>query len=1593
MQDLCTYDRPLYLLGTFFKNAGYDFDQDKVKFSDWNEISDLSEDKELANVRPVPFTPIFVDALSEDSVTLPRFWGSDQYGRLCNVSYLSEAESIPQVLLRHNSPITTIDNNQSYEMLFPPTNLIGQLAQSSSSVTEIKESVKSLYTKMNPALNKPRLFKPSKISVKQLAKPYTQEFGVLLSQEEENYNQWYAEIQSSGVEFIEGFVVPSVNTISIVFSSDIYIGAEVSLIKYCSTLGDQQETSEVVLERGIVSQPSYNDENRESQAYKNTMPSVVFNLPSVIEPSNSGSSTEDNHIVLGDGFYGLRVQFFVKDYLKANERLQNEVPEVIKSGRLRFERNKSSEVTGVADQDCYTYELNEKVTFKSISGYGKLAIVCGDMISLEECLFYQYPQALPSNYSELMTKTGKSVPLSGAGINTLGLASAIKKNAESLGEGFLMGGNPFSENLKATMFSVAKGIWSDIEKQKLPDLMTSSVALAFGFSAFKESRKELTKAIRFADKGLDFNQAAALAFRKSGMNISFIKRELDVIKASLITGTFSENSTRLARSWFNGSVMEKMNRAFPILESGSSLVDLYDLVQKENELEKKSLEAKEDFDAVSQSYLQSISVIKAYQEWAQALDDAKNVINGSNGEEIAHIVEDSQGLAIHINFKFNEWQHGNEHGKLRTDIKQVCHNLSQLMLDNPSYKVSIEGHAGRIGSSDANDLVAANRAKTVTNAITSIDSSLEERVYTSSYGNTQPLTADSTKSDMSQTGDSAPAALDRRVEVRLIIPNYQVVLPPSRSGMVELEKARQLKQALDVGLDDTQKAQVAAVLTTLSGFAMFTPLAPLAAGILYLRSGAELADCALSVLDELITEKAYSDFKGRYQNIDQLNQLGKIHIRVLQQYRDLEVTIERSEIKTRDEVESHLKNKETVKELQKRFLLRALALNGLVELLARISLWNPNVSKLQGLLEEYRVKDYIDVYVINDNWEAPLSSYNTMAQNWIQRVRDDKSGASAARAFAQSWKNEHSPQLSPLLKRARIQGEFNKGFPVQARLYQGDADNGFSDFVKMFDNNVESVKSSDIGFSRLLVDSKGDGVSWKPLDEWISPNKTNRITPFTRVKVQIVLSSNASKSKKKIFKTTLQYCCERSLWDFKGPSFEVLMAPRKANDLTLCGSNDKLKSYFDQHAIEEHLTCVEFEPTYWFGEYEIPGLKPLYSDYELQDFDKWKQSGEARSMQYYFTADGSTLSLAGTDERLTMFNYGVDDNNTYGKQCHLNSDGEVEVDGLPLVLYDGLANRQVVINEYDLLIEEFVKSASAKKSEGIAPYLKGDVSSFSAVSKGSGFEWFDDKAPKSSVLDWSNDKPVTIYVALLSEGGEKETYRRMMGESYQVPMRLSLSIEEQESMFSKDTTEGPSFFGTLLEVGEYTYKKEVPSPYAKVEIKEVNFTDTNTELASGLGSFVKEFQAKVNAEPNRYLDPFSDRRTLHIVKFELRYTSPTGRRVPTLRPFGPILDKKKAVFLPVHIAVSSLSQMGLAPDIGIYPLKQAQKLFVQGGQEYNTKGMPWMEIERDVSRMNDSAFLYWQKELANNSTKRKEWIEDWITKEPMNVAAPLPKTV
>ena len=173
-------------------------------------------------------------------------------------------------------------------------------------------------------------------------------------------------------------------------------------------------------------------------------------------------------------------------------------------------------------------------------------------------------------------------------------------------------------------------------------------------------------------------------------------------------------------------------------------------------------------------------------------------------------------------------------------------------------------------------------------------------------------------------------------------------------------------------------------------------------------------------------------------------------------------------------------------------------------------------------------------------------------------------------------------------------------------------------------------------------------------------------------------------------------------------------------------SDKELTSYYTQQLGDNYaadkdekqtLTAVEFEPTYWFGEYEIPGLKPLFSGYsQWESFDSWKKDDKYKELSYFFKLNnnllildtsieipsskgiemqtigsmGDTLSKIKQMENIAShIKYGIDDNNTYGLQCH--SDGTVDASTKPLYLFDGLGNQSAVINEADLLVESFVK--------------------------------------------------------------------------------------------------------------------------------------------------------------------------------------------------------------------------------------------------------------------------------------------------------------
>ncbi|WP_375320731.1 OmpA family protein [Aliivibrio logei] len=1600
MSALKTYDHGIYLLGAYFDKT--EDEQGNELDRTWHQSSDVTE-TDLSNVRPIPFTPVLINDAEQ-----PVLWGTNKDGLLCQLGYFDE-DAVPktvarkQTFLRHKAPLTVneLSESESYPLTFPPLNVIGQLAEKHTSVKSLNDALTDIYSnKLKLKNKKPIEFTISKIKVSQLAEPYKKP----LTDEQNDYNAWYEKIIKSGVTEIQGIITPVFHSVGVVFSSDLYVGAEVSLIQVKSKQ-DSSGKAEKVLATSFVTKPDPSDDKTNNpDDYKKITPSVVFNFdPTLID----------------DGYFLLRTSFWVKDYLDKQKEILEEgieatFPDSVKQGQLKFKANDTRPGTDFT-QDVYTYELHEKVTFKPISGFGKLAMVCGDLISLEECLIYQYPTALPS-YSDFMTQQGNTVALKGTGVATLGVASAVQKTAQSYAQGFATKGIGVFGDLSSQQIatSVAKNIWGKLTVEGvLPEPLTAGASFLFGLQSVKEARDAFTDAVKLTERVQRFNLTAPQTFgrmvRNGFANKTFMQNALKEMKENFQERGTSVSTRNLAASWFEGSAYKKLAKGLPIIDSIGSMYDFYQLVDKQGELEKQSTKEQENFDGATTDYLQKIVMVKAEADWAKQLSDATKVLNNDGKEQIARIITQGSRAIIHINFKFNSSELPNTGTTLRSDIDKVCEKIAELLKTHPDYRIQIDGHAGRIGSDKANKTIAEDRAKQVEQAIldkAKEDNTLPERIITLSHGNTQPISAGNAKVAMSETGDDSALAEDRRVEISLLPPTYSLALPPSRTGMIDLEKVRQAKQAIDVGLDNNQKEQISAVFNSLMGVAMLTPIAPVAAGVLLIKEGATIADSGLSFLDSILTEGAYKDFKTKYKNVNELNQLGKIHIEVLQQYRGFKVKIEQ-QLTKKEEVEAFLKANKTSEELQKRFLLRALALNGLIELFARISLGSSSNSDYKKELISDRVQDYIETYILNDNWEAPQSSYNTMAQNWLNRVRDDKTGASQARSFFVEYANKNQKATldeatKHLVKRAKIQGTFNTGFPVQTSLYMDDKENGFVDFAKLFDNTAQDVKSDDIGFSRLLVlNDRDDDKSWMPYSKWKEEGKTKRITPFTRVKLQVVLTKDASEDAKKFFKATLSYGCDRGWLDVDGPQYQVLLSAKEVSDLTVCGPSDKeLTSYYTQQLGDDYaadkdekqtLTAVEFEPTYWFGEYEIPGLKPLFSGYWYENFDTWKQDGKYKALSYFFKLNQHKVSIEKLDVGGVLYDmsnihYGIDDNNTYGS---------VDASTKPLYLFDGLGNKSAVINEADLLVESFVKANESSKGAGKKPYIEGNITSVAALNIGNKFEWFDKQKPISSQqFDWSKEQPASIYVALLADKDNREDYKSIGFNLDKITMQLKLSIEEQNStsLFIKDNAKGPSYFNSLHHVMDISYKVDIDRrtelfTYSNIKSKVVEL-NIKSENQSELLNFASLVVEQVKQTPDFVLNQTAlASKKLYIMKFDLDYISPTGRKVKGLRPFGPILDDKNDEIYSSELRLLGLYQEGIDKGESKYFSGSPLAITLPKSESFYEEGLPWTQEGDKSASLDISAQAKW-KELDKDKEKQKKWLKDWIKDKAETRSAP-----
>ncbi|MCE3228829.1 MAG: OmpA/MotB domain protein [Bacteroidetes bacterium] len=105
-------------------------------------------------------------------------------------------------------------------------------------------------------------------------------------------------------------------------------------------------------------------------------------------------------------------------------------------------------------------------------------------------------------------------------------------------------------------------------------------------------------------------------------------------------------------------------------------------------------------------------------------------------------------IALYINFETGK-------ADIKSESQKTVDQIAQMMKDNPTLKVSIEGHTDNAGNAAANQTLSDNRAKSVMNAVTAkgID---KARMTSKGWGQTKPL---------ADNGTEDGKAKNRRVEI------------------------------------------------------------------------------------------------------------------------------------------------------------------------------------------------------------------------------------------------------------------------------------------------------------------------------------------------------------------------------------------------------------------------------------------------------------------------------------------------------------------------------------------------------------------------------------------------------------------------------------------------------------------------------------------------------------------------------------------------------------------------------------------------------------------------------------------------------------
>lgn len=1568
-----TYDDEIYLFGALFH--GYDTDEGLI--FDWHTKSDLTQVDELAGkIRPIPLTPVMVNALSGDE---PALWGTTKEGKLVELGLgeppqatdkqplsgekVGSESSVPsdadnyEVLKLGNRP-EGISKGKSYELSFPPLRLLAQMIApqdapestgGAKDLASLAENIKHFAQYIDDGTNKTNQtgvqFQLTEIAPSQLAPAYV---GGDLTPEQQRYNDWL-ERQTKRNKPLKGFVVPRMHSCAVLFTDMLYSGAEVSLVRPLKQLkaGDLESAAEEVIDVKVVN--THVAEWADKIGDRNVLPSALFNLdPSLVE----------------DGFYLLRIQFWEDEWL-AFDKTRKVLPESILKANVTKQLMKHPRTK--IDQNVYTYELHEKLIFIETAGIGKMTCVCGDMITLEEALIQQFPNQLPS-YSDYATKGLTYQTKQKPGVAPLSLHAAINKTYESLSSDFLSieGAKLYGPPAEMAK-TIGQALWENSESGALPPFLMSGIALHSALAATSGVKKSVSLAKIFARKQLTLKQTQALVFRKHVIDIPYIKR---AFKAAGPESKIMRGVGRLSSDFLNGT-----NRALPaigVIASGKEALDQYSAFTEQI---KNAKEAQETLSKYAENYLSSLTFVRRFDNPEQWQKKAETVQEALGKEGNAQIFADGQGVVVRMNFKFNSAEFENEVQALHIDYKIVCDRLRQLLSDNSDYQVAIIGHAGPIGTHENNLKISRKRADVVKEAILAKASgekrtNLESRLLIEFKGKSQLIDDIDGYADVNDRSDNADIAVNRRVEVRLIIPDFAVSLPPSRSGTMALNRAHQIWEGHQLAAKEAEDKVIFSAVDAIASVAIWTPAAPVAAYYFAGKVGADLLGAATDFYGDLFGDATFKEIKAQYNNKSMLKTLSSINKELISLYKGISQDLQPQVIDAVG-LADFLKKQANHDELLKRFLLRSYALNSLIELLTLLRAKWSLTGDFDDFIEDYRVDEFIQLYVMSDNWEIPVNDGNTLALNWVNRFK--KSGL-----FSKSDANS-SLQWS---YGEKIGGAFNTGFPVQTRLFldrksdeslqeSASIREGLKAFCHDFNLAKVELGRDDIELSRLLVQ---DGEKWTPYIEWVFAQNGRKLRPQTRVKLQVVLKDNFSH--KTMFLQEVAYRAAVVGLDSHGPTFDVLFTKMDASQFE--DPDGAIKKHFDNKGAKE-LHGLEFEPTYGFGEFLIHGIKPLCPNVKVIDevkafftgqsvFEYVRDTGAFEQMRYVFSLGGHDL-LAGKLEGLgTYKNYTLDIT-----EVNFGVDGQSPAQEAKN--FNGRTLEKTKLTDTDFLIEEFVMSESASSRDSTPKVIDGNLIILPGIEIDGDLAWGEGNANKliSNKFDWSKEQRFSLCFAVLGDDRASDDYDTMLLNAIECGVKLQIK-------------DGPVKHDVMHYAGAVNIRSRLVTEksntgYNGIETRTVfdlEHDDSDATKRTGLEQSAVQFIDKNDANFSSLLTS-SEKKHLYIIRFEYSYVSPTGKLVNGLRPFGDVLDGND--LKPIRFELASFEQMDTSEG---YELPKFE-LRVPAVKDFMT-GKPWIETVEKEKATSEANHLHWKNLEVQN--EQQGYVENWITKQASSLNAP-----